>query len=231
MEDQTAQSLNRWNEIFAHLSASERVDLALEHFPSVHVVSSSFGAQAAVSLHLLNTAKPGLPVVLLDTGYLFPETYAFVDTLQAKLDLSLHVYSAKMTAAMQEAVFGQRWLQGIAGLDSYNYDNKIEPMSRALDELSAGTWFTGIRRGQAESRAQTPFVQMKDGMIKVAPIADWSDRDVFNYLQEHELPYHPLWEQGYISIGDVHTTKSLNEVSHASETRFFGLQRECGLHL
>ena len=65
---------------------------------------------------------------------------------------------------------------------------------------------------------------------KVHPIADWSDRDVYRYLKEHGLPYHPLWEQGYISVGDVHTTKPIHAVTHADETRFFGLKRECGLH-
>ena len=62
------------------------------------------------------------------------------------------------------------------------------------------------------------------------PIADWSDRDIYDYLKRHDLPYHPLWEKGYVSIGDVHTTRSLKDVSSIEETRFFGLARECGLH-
>ncbi len=226
----SAAELASLNSEFAALSASERVDVALETFPGVHVLSSSFGAQAAVSLHMLSAAKSDIPVILLDTGYLFPETYEFVEELTEKLSLNLQVYSPRMTAAMQEAVYGQRWLQGLEGLTAYNQDNKVEPLKRALNELQAGTWFTGIRRGQAESRAETPFVQLADGVVKVAPIADWSDRDVFEYLKSHDLPYHPLWEQGYVSIGDVHTTQSLHDVSDPSETRFFGLKRECGIH-
>ena len=65
---------------------------------------------------------------------------------------------------------------------------------------------------------------------KLHPILDWTDRDVYRYLQRHALPYHPLWEKGYVSIGDVHTTRSLQEVGSVDETRFFGLKRECGLH-
>jgi phosphoadenosine phosphosulfate reductase len=194
------------------------------------VLSSSFGAQAAVSLHLLVREMPDIAVVLVDTGYLFPETYRFVDELTQRLGLNLHVYRSPMSPAWQEARYGQRWNQGLAGLEAYNQENKVEPMQRALRELGAGTWFTGLRRAQAESRAATPFVRLVDGRVKVCPIADWNDRQVFDYLKSHGLPYHPLWEKGYVSIGDVHTTRSLAEVDSIEETRFFGLKRECGLH-
>ncbi len=230
VDNSSTDELAGWNDRFAQLSAEERVEEALAVLPGAHILSSSFGAQAAVSLHMVTSAAPDIPVVLLDTGYLFPETYAFVAELRERLDLNLKVYGSAMSPALQEAVYGQRWLQGLDGLDAYNHDNKVEPMQRALRELEAGTWFTGLRRSQASTRAATPFVQVKDGRYKVAPIADWSDRDVFDYLKQHELPYHPLWHEGYISIGDVHTTKSIHEVDEVEQTRFFGLKRECGLH-
>ena len=222
--------LANWNRRFAQMSAEERVQAALENFCGAHVLTSSFGAQAAVSLHMVASAQPGVPVVLLDTGYLFPETYEFVDTLTQQLDLNLQVYRAKTSPAWQEARYGQRWLQGVEGIEAYNYDNKVEPLQRALKDLHVGTWFTGIRRNQADSRAETPFVQQVDGRFKVAPIADWTDRDVHQYLTQHGLPYHPLWNEGYISIGDTHTTRSVHEVDDESQTRFFGLKRECGIH-
>ena len=228
--DNQEDVLGYWNGLFTQLSAAARVELALRDFGGVPVLSSSFGAQAAVSLHLLTQAQPDIPVILLDTGYLFDETYQFVEELSERLNLNLHTYRGLLTPQEQEARFGQRWLQGEVGLDAYNYDNKVEPMQRALEELNAGVWFTGIRRSQASSREATPFVKMVDGVIKVAPIADWSDKDVFDYLQKHNLPYHPLWHKGYVSIGDTHTTKSLSEVNDPSEVRFFGLKRECGLH-
>lgn len=212
------------------LSADERVSLALTQLPGTHVLTSSFGAQAAVSLHLLSKACPDIPVILLDTGHLFPETYNFVVELADRLALNLHVYSARMTTAMQEAVYGRRWEQGLEGIEAYNHDNKVEPLARALKELKVGTWFTGLRRSQAPSRSHTPFVGRVDGAYKVAPIADWSDREVSRYLKAHQLPYHPLWSQGYISIGDVHTTRSIYEVDEVEQTRFFGLKRECGIH-
>jgi len=219
-----------WNRLLAGLDASQRVRFALEHFPGEHVLSSSFGAQAAVSLHLLVRERPDIPVVLVDTGYLFPETYRFVDELAGRLNLNLKVYRNLLSPAWQEARYGQRWKQGLAGIEAYNRDNKVEPMRRALAELNVGTWFTGLRRIQAATRAETPFVQGVDGRFKVCPIADWSDREVHKYLKTHALPYHPLWEKGYVSIGDIHTTRSLAEVDSVEDTRFFGLKRECGLH-
>ena len=101
---------------------------------------------------------------------------------------------------------------------------------RALDELQVGTWFTGLRRSQSASRANTPVLQRRGERYKVNPIADWSDRDIGRYLQRHDLPYHPLWERGYVSIGDTHTTRRWEPGMLEEETRFFGTKRECGLH-
>ena len=217
---------------FETLSAAERLKEALTTLPGRHVVSSSFGAQAAVMLHMATTLKPDIDVVVIDTGYLFPETYQFIDTLSERLNLNLQIFHPRRSAAHQEALHGPRWQEGIHGIEDYNRENKVEPMNRALKSLGARTWITGIRRSQAESRSATPFLQHQAarGVVKVAPIADWSDRDVHQYLKDNDLPYHPLWHEGYVSIGDVHTTRSLHEVDSVEETRFFGLKRECGLH-
>ena len=218
------------NREFAGMSAVERVRWSLQTLPKQHVMSSSFGAQAAVMLHLMSSENPDIPVVLIDTGYLFPETYRFIDELAHRLDLNLQVFRADLSPAWQEARHGERWSQGIAGLQAYNDENKVLPMKRALRQLDAGTWFAGLRRGQAKSRSATPFLDWSGNRWKVHPIADWTDRDVHRYLKQHDLPYHPLWEQGYLSIGDRHTTRSIHEVGDAERTRFFGLKRECGLH-
>jgi phosphoadenosine phosphosulfate reductase len=230
-EEQSREvTLDHCNRKFEKLSAVERVEWSLQHLPAQHIVSSSFGSQAAVSLHLLNTAMPRIPVVLVDTGYLFAETYAFVDELVERLDLNLKVYRSPMSPAWQEARHGKRWLQGRAGLDDYNDENKVQPMKAALRELDAGTWFAGLRRSQSKSRAQTRYLDWSGDRWKVHPIADWSDRDVYRYLKKYDLPYHPLWEQGYTSIGDHHTSRPIHEAGSEEQTRFFGLQRECGLH-
>lgn len=224
------RALEHCNRQFASLAAEARVEWAFENLPGRHVLTSSFGAQAAVSLHMITRVQPDTPVILIDTGYLFAETYRFVDALTERLRLNLNVYRAAQSPAWQEARYGQRWLQGLDGLNAYNEQNKVEPMRRALRELGASTWFAGLRRKQSPSRAQIPYLERSKGRWKVYPIADWTDRDVHRYLQQHGLPYHPLWEKGYLSIGDHHSTRPIQEVSAVDETRFFGLQRECGIH-
>ena len=214
----------------AERSAQARVRWALENLPGQHVLSSSFGIQSSVMLHLLTRYRPDIPILLLDTGYLFPETYQFIEQLTDRLQLNLRVYRARMSPAWQEAKFGRLWDQGEEGLQKFNRMNKVEPMQRALRELEVGTWFSGLRQSQSASRKEREFLELQGSRIKVHPIVNWSNRDVHMYLKEHDLPYHPLWEQGYVSVGDIHTTRKLEPGMLEEDTRFFGMTRECGLH-
>ena len=210
--------------------ADERVAWAVEQFGDGLVLSSSFGAQAGVMLHLATRAKADIPVILVDTGYLFPETYRFVDELTERLSLNLKVVRAELSPAWQEARHGKRWENGVAGIEVYNCENKVEPMQRAMAELYATAWLAGLRRQQSASREGLPVLALANGRVKVHPIIDWTDKQVHDYLKANKMPYHPLWEQGYISIGDTHTTRRLEDGMSEEETRFFGLKRECGLH-
>ena len=212
------------------LDAEGRVAWALENLPGEYVLSSSFGIQAAVSLHLVNQIRPDIPVILTDTGYLFPETYQFIDELTDKLKLNLKVYRATESAAWQEARYGKLWEQGVEGIEKYNQINKVEPMARALKELDVKTWFSGLRREQSSTRGNLPVLAVQRGIFKFLPVIDWTNKDVFYYFKEHDLPYHPLWEQGYLSVGDVQTTAKWEPGMTEEQTRFFGLKRECGLH-
>jgi phosphoadenosine phosphosulfate reductase len=221
------QELNAW---LAARDASERVQWAIATLPGEHVLSSSFGAQSAAALHLVTRESADIAIVLIDTGYLFPETYRFADELTSKLGLNLKVYRPEIGIAWMEARFGKLWEQGVAGIDRYNRLRKVEPMQRALGDLGARTWIAGLRRSQTRERQAIDFLELRDGRWKFHPIADWNDRDVWNYLQLHNLPFHPLWEQGYVSIGDVHTTRAWQPGMREEDTRFFGLKRECGLH-
>ncbi|TWI01911.1 phosphoadenosine phosphosulfate reductase [Luteimonas cucumeris] len=228
---ESTQALAELNHWLSRRSAEARVAWALENTAGTHALSSSFGAQSAVSLHLVTRRRPDIPVILVDTGYLFPETYRFVDAMSERLALNLKVYRPQIGIAWMEARLGRLWEQGIDGIDRYNRLRKVEPMQRALDELGVRTWIAGLRRSQARTRAGIEFIELRDGRWKLHPLADWSDRDVWNYLQKHDLPYHPLWHEGYVSIGDAHTTRRLEPGMSEEDTRFFGLTRECGLHL
>ena len=104
-------------------------------------------------------------------------------------------------------------------------------MHRALQEHRGKVWLSGVRRAQASTRAERSLAEAQKDTIKVYPIVDLSDDDVNAYMAKHELPYHPLVSQGYVSIGDWHSTKPLEAGMTAEETRFDGVKRECGLHL
>lgn len=228
--DDRPQRLNAVNAALASMSAARRVAWAFEHLPGTHVLSSSFGVQAAVSLHLVTRQRPEIPVILVDTGYLFAETYRFVDALVDRLDLNLKVYQSPLSPARMEARDGRLWEKSVPGIDRYNRLRKIEPMQRALAELQAGSWIAGLRRQQSRSRAEIDFLERRDGRWKLHPLADWNDRDIGHYLNRHRLPYHPLWDQGYVSVGDRHTSRRWEPGMDPEDTRFFGLKRECGLH-
>ncbi|MCU0759013.1 MAG: phosphoadenylyl-sulfate reductase [Steroidobacteraceae bacterium] len=212
------------------LTAAARIEWALANLPGPFVLSSSFGAQAAVALHLVTQVDPRIPVVMVDTQYLFPETLQFAEQLRRRLDLDLRIYRAPLSAAEFEARHGRLWEQGADGLGRYNEIMKLEPFRRALRELGVATWFSGLRRAQSSTRRGLPLLQRLDGRFKLHPIVDWSDRDVGLYLKAHGLPYHPLWDKGYVSIGDWHSTRTLAEAGDAELTRFNGVKRECGLH-
>ena len=218
------------SERLERLPAEERVRWAVEQFGDRSILSTSFGIQSAVMLHLVTQIEPEIPVVFVDTGHLFPETYRFADELTGRLKLNLKVYQAPMTAARQEALHGRQWEQGREGLEKYNFVNKVEPMNRAMQELGATAWLAGLRRTQARTREQLDIVQLQKRTYKIHPIVDWSERDVYQYLTKHGLPYHPLWEKGYVSVGDVHSSAPLTAGQTAEETRFNGVKRECGLH-
>jgi phosphoadenosine phosphosulfate reductase len=223
----TLESLNRKLE---GLNAEQRIEWALHYLPGNHIMTSSFGIQAALMLHMVTRIAPDIPVVLVDTGYLFAETYGFIDHLSDRLQLNLQVYRAELSPAWQERRYGRLWEQGLSGIQHYNHINKVEPLQRALKALDAGSWFAGLRRQQSDSRASLPVVRVQDGRFKIHPVIDWHSRDVHRYLQHHQLPYHPLWERGYVSVGDVHTSRPMELGMREEETRFFGLKRECGIH-
>ncbi|WP_111976965.1 phosphoadenylyl-sulfate reductase [Algibacillus agarilyticus] len=223
-------TLKEVNAELESMTAPERAAWAVKHLPDNKILSSSFGIQAAVMLRMLTLEDKDIPVVLTDTGYLFTETYDFIDELTERLTLNLQVYSAKMSAAWQENSYGKLWEQGVEGIEKYNKMNKVEPMQRALKDLNAQVWFTGLRRDQSSSRSNLAILQISGGRYKFNPIADWTNRDVHFYLKEHNLPYHPLWDKGYVSVGDWHTSRPLELGMTEEETRFFGLKRECGLH-
>lgn len=216
--------------VAAHLEsmkAGERIAWLHETYGNRVVASSSFGLQAAVMLHLISENAPEIPVVFIDTGYLFPETYHYIEKLSSFLKVNLRHYVPKMTAAHQESLHGKLWN---SDPKEYARINKVEPMNRALKEIGGDIWLSGLRRSQSSTRSERGFAEQQGKTMKVYPILDWADAQVASYFQTYALPQHPLSKKGYVTMGDWHSTRKPETGESDESTRFNGEKYECGLH-
>ncbi|PSN10867.1 phosphoadenosine phosphosulfate reductase [filamentous cyanobacterium CCT1] len=209
------------------------VDWAADTFGTGLVMSTSFGIQAAVMLHLVTQVVPEIPVIWVDTGYLPEETYRFADELTQRLNLNLKIYQSPLSPAHMEALYGKLWAEeSVEALNQYDQIRKVEPMQRALRELGATAWLAGLRSQQTDHRKTLDVVGQQHGIHKILPILHWNSKDIYEYLQAYGLPYHPLFEQGYVTVGDWHSSRPLTASDlDERDTRFHGLKQECGIHI
>lgn len=225
--------LNLVNQQLATAAAADLVQWGLDTFGDRMVMSTSFGIQAAVMLDLVTQVVPNIPVIWVDTGYLPAETYKFAEELTHRLQLNLKVYQSPMSPARMEALHGKLWeQQDVEALNLYNYIRKVEPMQRALTELNAKAWLAGLRSDQTKHRQTLRRIDLQENIYKIHPILDWHSRDIYQYLTKRDLPYHPYFDLGYVSVGDWHSSRPLTaNDTDERDTRFNGLKQECGLHL
>lgn len=217
---------------FAPKDAAAVVRWAAKRHGGGLVLSTSFGIQSAVMLHLVTRIVPHIPVVWIDTGYLPPETYRFAETLRERLGLDLRVTQSELSPARMEALYGRLWEGDAESLARYHRIRKVEPLHRALRELGATAWLSGLRADQTEHRRGLTVVGEQDGREKILPILHWSSRDVHRYLARHDLPHHPLFHEGYVTVGDAHSSRPVTaDDAHERDTRFRGRVQECGIHL
>jgi phosphoadenosine phosphosulfate reductase len=226
----TEPELAEANRALAEATPEDVVRWAADRFGNRLVLTSSFGVESAATLHLVTRVLPEVPVLLVDTGYLFPETYRFAEELRQRLDLRLHVFAPEMTAARFEALYGKLWEEGPEGEARYLQMRKREPLERALQAFEARAWIAGLRAEQTDYRAGLRRVEEQDGRHKIHPILPWSKRDLHAYMKAHDLPYHPLYHQGYASVGDVHSSFPIPD-PRSERGRFLSGRQECGLHL
>ncbi len=225
------------NAKLAGLDPVELVRWSIDNFGDCLVMSTSFGIQSAAMLHLVTQVRPNIPVLWVDTGYLPAETYRYADQLTKRLDLNLHVVQSEMSPARMEATHGRLWeSDDPADLDLYDRIRKVEPMRRALDDFGVQAWLAGLRASQTDYRRDLPRISFDGGRYKILPILHWSSRETYYYLERHGLPHHPLFEQGYATVGDWHNSRPLKpgespRDQDARHTRYHGLKQECGLHL
>ena len=225
--------LKALNQKFSHAEATELIEWGYQTFAEGLVLTTSFGIQSAVMLGLVTSVVPDIPVVWIDTGYLPPETYRFAQQLTERLSLNLKVYQSPLSPARMEALQGRLWEVGtVEAFNRYDVIRKVEPMQRGLKELGAIAWLTGLRSKQTNHRQTLDRIGMQENRYKLLPILHWTSKDVYDYLKANDLPYHPLWMEGYVSVGDAHSSRPLTaDDTDERATRFNGLKQECGIHI
>ena len=209
-------------------SAQEALEWMFEQFGANHYIACSFQKTSSVTAHMASVVNPDARFFYLDTDVLFPETYETRDKLAATLDIDFDRYH-NLTLAEQAAEYGDElWKREP---DSCCGIRKVEPMRRALSSVDC--WVAGVRRADSSSRAAAPKFawDRKFDLWKLNPLADWSERDVWNYIHEHQLPYNPLHDRGYPSIGCTHCTQPVEPGGDPRAGRWTGLAKtECGIN-
>jgi phosphoadenosine phosphosulfate reductase len=199
------------------LGAEEIVRFCVEQFPGKVALACSFQKEESVLVDLLFAVEPKARVFAIDTHHLFPETYELWREVERRYDTKVEVFAGP---PVEDKLWETK-------PDLYLAIAKIEPLNRALLDLDC--WITGIRRDQSPTRANAPKLGWDDAheLWKANPLADWSDEDCWAYIKERGLPYNPLHDRGYGSIGDTHSTLP----GAGREGRWAGSDRtECGLH-
>ena len=219
------------------LSAEERMRWALETFGKAFCLTTSFGIQSAVLLHMasrLGTGPDGegVPVIWVDTGYLPEETYRYAAELCQRLPVNLQVVQSDLSPARMEALHGRLWESGsLEDLTLYNQLRKVEPLDRAMGQRGIRCWASGVRGRQTDHRrTMTPLDPVR-GLMSLHPLLTWTNKDVFYYMETHQLPQHPLFAKGYSTVGDWHSSGADDGTRTGRATRFGGLKQECGIHL
>lgn len=212
------------------VAAAERLlgEAVLHRFPGRIALVSSFGAEAAVLLHLVAAIDSATPVIFLDTGKLFGETLAYRDLLVRRLRLrdvrSLAPDPARIAALDPDGTLWARDPDACCAL------RKVEPLARALRPFDA--WINGRKRHHGGGRSALPAVETVDGRIKLNPLADWGAAEIDAYFEAHALPRHPLVDDGYASIGCMPCTTPVGAGEDARDGRWRGRAKtECGIHL
>lgn len=193
-------------------------------------ITNSFQVEDMVVLHLLQQIQPRIPVLFLDTGYHFAETYAYRDQIAQEWNLNLISLQAEQSVAEQEAIFGvlnRTDATRCCGL------RKVGPLMRGLE--SYDIWFTGLRRDQSPTRKNLRKVEhhmLPTGktLLKVSPLASWDTKQVWDYITQHRIEYLPLYDQGYTSIGCAPCTSLPPDPNDPRSGRWAGRKLECGIH-
>ena len=225
----TDGEFTRLNERFEQAHPVDIIRWAVDTFRPDAALTSSFGGDSAAIIHMALQADPRISIRTVDTGFLFPETLQFAEELRRRWNLNLGVFRTRLSDA---DIARLKREHAVAPIDDRYCcgDYKREATERALAGLRC--WIAGLMRAEAVSRRKTPIVErLATGLVKVSPIAAWTPSQIEDYLRQHQLPHHPLWGQGYTSIGcALHTQKPIDP-NNPRSGRWAGQNKtECGIH-
>lgn len=200
---------------------------AADTFPKERLIlSSTFGVGGMALIHMLSNAGIRVPVIFIDTLYHFPETLEHARRVEERFGLDLRIHRPAPSRQAFEAEHGVRLWE--RDEDLFHRLTKVEPMRAALEGVEG--WITGRRRDQSPTRIDLPIIEAA-ARTKVNPLATWSLDRVWEYIRTHDLPYNPLHDQGYASIGDEPLTTPVEPGEHERAGRWRGsIRLECGLH-
>lgn len=228
--------LTELNGLFEASDPEKIVAWAAGRFGSDLVMTSSFGAESALLLHMASRVLPRIRVIMVDTGYLFPETWRHMEHLRRRLDLNVWVYHTRNDPIAWLHTAGETNPAFRTDRDACCAANKNEPINRAMNELAPRAWLRGIRRNQTDERKAARFVEwaQRYNCYAISPLLNWSTREIYAYLKKHDLPHHPLYEKGYTSIGcnPLSCTRAITVGEDARAGRWAGTGKvECGINL
>lgn len=235
-EPSPSPDLATLNPVFEAQRPEQVVEWAAAQFGDDLVMTSSFGAESALLLHMATRVKPDVKIIMVDTGYLFPETHGFMEQLRQRFDLNVWVYRTKNDPIQYLKTHGEGDPTWRNDVDRCCAQNKNEPMERAMRQLAPRAWLRGIRRNQADTRKAARFVEWsaRYNCYAVSPLLNMTSRDIYAYMKQHDLPYHPLYEKGYASIGcnPLSCTRPIQAGEDPRSGRWAGSGKvECGINL
>ncbi|HMD54109.1 MAG TPA: phosphoadenylyl-sulfate reductase [Phycisphaerae bacterium] len=226
----------RMNSELASAHPSEIIRWAAGVFGSDLLMTSSFGADSLCAIHLAISVMPDVRILFVNTGYLFPETLAFMEEVKQRYNLNVLEYKTRNDPIVWLTVNGEPDPRVRRNVDACCAANKNEVFDRAIRELKPAAWMRGVRSDQSDHRKNMQIVQWNNraNCWAVSPLLNWDTRQVYQYMKQHELPHHPLWAKGYISIGcsPETCTRPVGEGEDLRSGRWAGMEKtECGIHL
>jgi len=230
----TKYNLEKFNEELINLSSLEMLEWALQRFENNLAFTTSFGIQSSVLLHLIQSSslKNEVKIFWIDTGYLPKETYLYANTLINKLSLNITILQSEISPAHMEAIYGKLWESNrVEDINKYHQIRKVDPLDNALKKYSINCWGSGVRAQQTTNRGKMKFIELIRDTLSIRPLLGWSQKDIFYYMKEKNLPQHPLFMKGYSTVGDWHSSSAESSNIKGRSTRFGGVKQECGLHV